>query len=147
MEFQSLLNKQVKYEINTPQTIEGYTTFMLKMHKINTLDSSYSQSNISCILECHGDDTKHIFLNPINFSEYYLFLEKFKSRENCLSISEPIELVKDKEVSIPSSLETASDEIKLYFINAMCNNETVKSLFESFVSGVNYANIKHGKTN
>ena len=145
--FKSLFNREKEYTIDTEEPLDLYNTFSLSMKKFDAKDKSFAYDNIVCVLK-YGKkgvlELQQIELDQTNFSGFYLMVEVFKQR-NCLSMGEPLELIKENPFNEFENvnLENAEEELKLEFNKYVENNDIMNTLFKCFLKGVSYGKKKN----
>lgn len=140
--FKSLFNRSNEYTIETDEPLHLYDSFALSIKKVDNDIKSFSYENIVCILKCSKYNelgTKVIELDRYNFSGFYTLVEVYKNR-NCLSMGEPLELIKEE---IPyeykeTNLNNADTELKADFNRFITENNVMEVLFQCFLKGVSF---------
>lgn len=144
--FKSLFDRSKEYTIETEEPLHIYDTFSISIKKINNDNKSYSYDNIDCILQYSKRGAlgiNKIELDNTNFDGFYITVETFKKR-GCLSMGEPIELVKEGKMHEfkDTTLENANNELKLAFNEYLESNNIMDILFQCFLHGVAYGKNK-----
>ena len=140
--FKSLFKRDKEYTIECDEPLELYDNFALSIKKIDNSNKSFSYENIDCVLK-YGKRSdiglKTIELDRYNFSGYLMMLEIYKQR-NAVSMGEPLELERKKEVCEFDgvTLDTVNDDIKNAFKKCIGSNNIMETLFQCFLSGVSY---------
>lgn len=140
--FKSLFNRDKEYTIECDESLELYDNFSLSMKKVERENKSFAYDNIECVLK-YGKKgelgLKTVELDRYNFSGYLMMVETYKQR-NAVSMGEPLEMIRD---DIPyefkdTTLETASQELRLAFNKYVEDNGLMNILFQCFLRGVSY---------
>ena len=145
--FRSVFDRNNDYSIICDEPLELYDNFGLSIKKVDDEDKSFSYENIDCILKYSKKGvlgSKQYELDRDNFTGYHKMVETFKNKKLCLSMIEPIELIREGKTYECNNitLDNADTELKLAFEKYVKESGLMNTLFQVFLQGVTYGKRK-----
>lgn len=137
--FRSIFNRDNEYTIECDEPLELYDDFSLSIKKVDNDNKSFDYTNIDCVLKYakHGTlGIKQYELEPQNFNGFHMMAETFKHR-GCLTMGQPIELIKDKieDKVTNTTLKNCDEKLRLAFEKYIQESNIMESLFQCFLNG------------